>query len=61
VLEELVKNAGGIALGGGIVNMASTVLKKVAGGSKFSKSDIKKVYFVNTSIFFYRITDDYLS
>ena len=33
------------------MNIASSVLKQVAGGSKFSKSDIKKVYFVRTYLF----------
>lgn len=28
------------------MNIASSVIQQVAGGSKFSKSDIKKIYFV---------------
>ncbi|CAA7264748.1 unnamed protein product [Cyclocybe aegerita] len=48
VLETLVKSAGGGTIGGaGLLGIASSVLKHVAGGSKFSKSDIKKVYFGN--------------
>ncbi|KIM47583.1 hypothetical protein M413DRAFT_203701 [Hebeloma cylindrosporum] len=50
ILETLVKSAGGAAIGGsahGILGFASSVIKHVSGGSKFSKSDIKKVYFGN--------------
>ncbi|KAF8167442.1 heterokaryon incompatibility protein Het-C-domain-containing protein [Crassisporium funariophilum] len=48
ILETLVKNAGGAAIGGtSLLGFASSVIKHVAGGSKFSKSDIKKVYFGN--------------
>ncbi|KAF8963872.1 heterokaryon incompatibility protein Het-C-domain-containing protein [Flammula alnicola] len=48
VLETLVKSAGGAAIGGsGLFGFASSVIKQVSGGSKFSKSDVKKVYFGN--------------
>ncbi|KAJ3509499.1 hypothetical protein NLJ89_g5198 [Agrocybe chaxingu] len=47
VLETLVKSAGGTIGGASLLGIASSVLKHVAGGSKFSKSDIKKVYFGN--------------
>ncbi|KAF9531855.1 heterokaryon incompatibility Het-C [Crepidotus variabilis] len=48
ILEEVAKTAGHAALGGGsLLGIASSVLKHVSGGSKFSKSDIKKVYFGN--------------
>lgn len=47
ILETLVKSAGGAAAGGGFLGFAHSVLKKASGGSKFNKSDVKKVYFVS--------------
>ncbi|KAF8899167.1 heterokaryon incompatibility protein Het-C-domain-containing protein [Infundibulicybe gibba] len=47
ILENLVKSVGGAAVGGGLIGFATSVLKSATGGSKFSKSDIKKVYFGN--------------
>lgn len=46
VLETLVKYSGRAA-GGGLLGFASSVYKSASGGNKFSKSDIKKVYFVS--------------
>ena len=48
ILENLVKYAGHASAShsGGILGFASSVLNKASGGSKFSKGDIKKVYFV---------------
>jgi hypothetical protein len=46
ILENLVKNVGGPALGGGLLGFASSVFKTASGGSKFSKMDVKRVYFV---------------
>ncbi|KAF8079060.1 Het-C-domain-containing protein [Lyophyllum atratum] len=45
ILETLVKNAGGVAAGGGLLGFASSMLKQATGGARFTKSDIKKVYF----------------
>ncbi|TFK41913.1 heterokaryon incompatibility protein Het-C-domain-containing protein [Crucibulum laeve] len=48
ILEKLVKNVGGAAIGGGgLLGFAKSVIKQASGGSKFSRSDIKKVYFGN--------------
>ncbi|KAH9486345.1 hypothetical protein JR316_0000409 [Psilocybe cubensis] len=51
ILETLVKSAGGAAMashGSGLLGkLASTVINHATGGSKFTKSDIKKVYFGN--------------
>ncbi|KAJ2923604.1 hypothetical protein H1R20_g13491, partial [Candolleomyces eurysporus] len=48
VLEKLAKTATRTSIGGsGIIGIATSVLKAAAGPSKFSKSDIKKVYFGN--------------
>lgn len=47
ILESLVKYAGHASASGGLLGFASHVIKKASGGSKFSKSDIKKVYFVS--------------
>ncbi|RDB28776.1 hypothetical protein Hypma_015984 [Hypsizygus marmoreus] len=47
ILETLVKSVGGAAAGGGILGFAQSVITKASGGAKFSKSDIKKVYFGN--------------
>jgi hypothetical protein len=46
VLESLVKSAGGAA-GSGLLGIAQSVISNVAGGAKFTKSDVKKVYFVS--------------
>lgn len=52
ILETLVKSAGGTAMashGSGLLGkLASTVISRATGGSKFTKSDIKKVYFVSS-------------
>ncbi|KDR85638.1 hypothetical protein GALMADRAFT_218734 [Galerina marginata CBS 339.88] len=50
ILETLAKSAGGAgaAIGGSsLIDFASSVIRHVKGGSKFSKSDVKKVYFGN--------------
>ncbi|KAJ3571563.1 hypothetical protein NP233_g3672 [Leucocoprinus birnbaumii] len=48
ILENLVKNAGGAALGGsGLLEFASSIINSASGGSKFSKMDVKRVYFGN--------------
>ncbi|KAK1218701.1 hypothetical protein PQX77_018600 [Marasmius sp. AFHP31] len=47
VLAELAKSAGGAATGGGLLGFAKKVLDKSSGGSKFDRSDIKRVYFGN--------------
>ena len=52
VLEELAKTVGGAAMGSGLLGIASSVIGQVTGGSKFSKSDIKKVYFVRKCLIF---------
>lgn len=47
ILENLVKHVGGPAIGGGsLLGFASSVLKAATGGSKFNKTDVKRVYFV---------------
>jgi len=43
---ELVK-AVGHSQGGGILGFAQNVLSAATGGSKFSKEDVKHVYFVS--------------
>jgi len=48
ILTEVAKTAGGLATGGGILQMAQSVMAAAGGsGSKFSKGDVKKVYFGN--------------
>ncbi|PPQ91780.1 hypothetical protein CVT25_000425 [Psilocybe cyanescens] len=48
ILETLVKTAGGASIGSGLFgSFASSVINHAIGGSKFTKSDIKKVYFGN--------------
>jgi hypothetical protein len=47
VLEELAKMSSGMAAGGGLLGFAKMVIKQGSEGGKFSKSDIKKVYFVS--------------
>ena len=59
ILETLAKTVGGggggagamaaALTGGGLLGFAKTVLKQASGGSNFSKSDVKKVYFVSAS------------
>jgi len=54
ILETLSKSVKGhhLALGGGsLLGMAGQLLKHAAGSSKFSKSDVKKVYFVSICAF----------
>ncbi|KAL0951712.1 hypothetical protein HGRIS_008387 [Hohenbuehelia grisea] len=46
ILEGLVKSASHTG-GGGLLGFAQSVLSQAAGGAKFNKSDIKKVYFGN--------------
>lgn len=46
ILENLVKHAGGPALGGGLLGFATSVIKTATGGAKFNKLDVKRVYFV---------------
>ncbi|KAG6874423.1 hypothetical protein C0995_015159 [Termitomyces sp. Mi166 len=48
ILENLAKTAGGMAAGGGLLGFASSMLKQASGGDKFTKSDVKRVYFVST-------------
>ncbi|KAF9442817.1 heterokaryon incompatibility Het-C [Macrolepiota fuliginosa MF-IS2] len=48
VLENLVKHAGGAAIGGdSLLGFATSVLKATTGGSNFNKMDVKRVYFGN--------------
>jgi hypothetical protein len=47
ILETLVKNAGRAASGGGLLGFAQNVIQSASGGVKFTKGDIKKVYFVS--------------
>ncbi|KAG7099815.1 hypothetical protein E1B28_001626 [Marasmius oreades] len=47
VLEELAKSVGGVAAGGGLLGFAKQMLDNAAGGAKFSRTDVKKVYFGN--------------
>ncbi|KAK0233569.1 Het-C-domain-containing protein [Armillaria fumosa] len=47
ILETVVKSAGRVAAGGGILGFAKKVMDNASGGSKFNKGDIKKVYFGN--------------
>ena len=46
ILTEIAKTAGRVAGGGGLFGFATSVLSAASGGSKFSKDDVKKVYFV---------------
>lgn len=48
ILSQLAKTVGGAGGGGGLLGLAETMLNAAAGGdgSKFTKGDIKKVYFV---------------
>lgn len=51
VLEKLAKTASRTSIGGsGIIGIAASVIKAAAGPSKFSKGDIKKVYFVSIDV-----------
>ncbi|KAI0274933.1 heterokaryon incompatibility Het-C [Gloeopeniophorella convolvens] len=47
ILTELAKTAGSAAAGGGILHFAQSLIAAGTGGSKFSKGDVKKVYFGN--------------
>lgn len=47
ILSTLIKSVGGAATGGGLLGFAQNVLQSAAGGAKFDKGDIKKVYFVS--------------
>ena len=44
------KSVGGASAGGGLLGLASSVLSSVKGGEKFSKMDVKRVYFVSTGL-----------
>ena len=48
MLVELAKMAGGTAMGGGLLGFAKKVIDSSSGGSKFSKQDVKRVYFVSS-------------
>lgn len=53
ILETLAKTAGKASIGGsGILGLAASVYQAAAGPPKFSKSDIKKVYFVRSRMSF---------
>jgi hypothetical protein len=47
ILETLSKTSGAAIGGSGLLGFASSIMKQASGGSKFSKSDVKKVYFVS--------------
>ncbi|KNZ80575.1 hypothetical protein J132_04817 [Termitomyces sp. J132] len=47
ILENLAKTAGGMAAGGGLLGFASSMIQQATGGDKFTKSDVKRVYFGN--------------
>ncbi|KAF5374984.1 hypothetical protein D9758_000521 [Tetrapyrgos nigripes] len=47
ILSECLKSAGGAAVSGGLLGFAKKMVDNAKGGSKFSKSDVKKVYFGN--------------
>ncbi|KAL4251519.1 von Willebrand factor A domain-containing protein 7 [Abortiporus biennis] len=47
ILSELAKTAGNVAGGGGLFGFAQSVLSAASGGAKFSKEDVKRVYFGN--------------
>lgn len=47
-LLELIKSTGGNGGGGGgLLGFATSVLHAASGGAKFSKDDVKRVYFVS--------------
>ena len=47
ILSELAKTAGHAVGGGGLIGFAQSVLSAASGGAKFSKEDVKRVYFVS--------------
>ncbi|KAK7686586.1 hypothetical protein QCA50_010186 [Cerrena zonata] len=47
ILSELAKTAGHSVGGGGLIGFAQSVLSAASGGAKFSKEDVKRVYFGN--------------
>lgn len=47
ILSELAKTAGHSVGGGGLIGFAQSVLSAASGGAKFSKEDVKRVYFVS--------------
>ena len=47
ILSELAKTAGHAVGGGGLIGFAQSVLSTASGGAKFSKEDVKRVYFVS--------------
>ncbi|CAL1694230.1 unnamed protein product [Somion occarium] len=47
ILSELAKTAGHAAGGGGLLGFAQSMISAASGGAKFSKEDVKKVYFGN--------------
>lgn len=46
ILSELAKTAGHAAASGGLMELAQSVFSAATGGSKFSSSDVQRVYFV---------------
>lgn len=42
----MAKTVGGVAAGGSIFGIAQSILGAASGGNKFSREDVKKVYFV---------------
>ena len=46
ILSELAKTAGHAAASGGLMGLAQSVFSAATGGSKFSSSDVQRVYFV---------------
>lgn len=51
ILEELAKTAGVAAGGSGLLGFASSVFNAAKGGSKFSRMDVKRVYFVRSALY----------
>ena len=39
-----------MAAGGGLLGFASSMIQQATGGDKFTKSDVKRVYFVSSEI-----------
>jgi hypothetical protein len=50
ILENLVKTVGGASGGDSLFGFAKSIIQSASGGKKFSKSDVKKVYFVRSII-----------
>ncbi|PFH52311.1 hypothetical protein AMATHDRAFT_46432 [Amanita thiersii Skay4041] len=47
ILSTVVKSVGGGAMGGGLLGFAQSVISSATGGATFSRSDVKRVYFVS--------------